>query len=625
MKFSANKLYIEKYVKCANCGVLIYGPSIAARDGSGDVFCSDWCVDWKAARAASDAEPRLPLPREAREPSLQGRDMVAMKILEGNLVSICRDMGITLMKTAYSTIFSESLDFTCGLFAANGDMIAVGEFCPSMISGMPMIIKTVIQEIEPGEMEEGDILLHNDPYRGGMHTPEHLFFKPIFFEGELVGFSGAIGHVAEIGGVAPGSFYAEARDIFAEGLRVPPVKIKRRGEDNIDVWKILLANVRTPRTNHGDYRALIAAVDLGERRTIELLQKYGKEHFTQITSSLMDYAEERMRAEISDIPDGHYSFQDFMEDDGLVDQELRIHVDLFVQGDEIVADFSKSSPQAKGPINTPLSIPTAATQNAILQLTDGSIPKNSGCFRPIKIIAPPGSLLNVNYPAPEVGGNTECHPRIAYTVLGALATCLPGRVPAADGSTWSNFLFGGTDPRTGEYYCCYDVHIVGWGGSASGDGNSAVGSINGNCPMVPIEVYETRFPWIVEEYSLVPDSGGAGQFRGGLGVRKVVRCDADEITFSHMGDRHKRGSWGLNDGEEGQPGSFLFEEAGTQGWKPVTQVFNKVSSSKFANLTAHRGDRIQITTPGGGGYGLPSDRETASTAEDFSEGFVSRP
>jgi N-methylhydantoinase B/oxoprolinase/acetone carboxylase alpha subunit len=479
-----------------------------------------------------------------------------------------------------------------------------------------------VREIPPSEIEEGDVLLHNDPYRGGMHTPEHLFFKPVYAEGELMGFAGAIGHVAEIGGMVPGSFYGEATEIFAEGLRVPPVKIKKRGEDNVDVWRLLLANVRTPRTNHGDYRALIAAVDLGERRMGELIAKHGKAIFRKTVADLMDYSEQRVRAEIRDIPDGKYEFEDWMEDDGIEARPLKIRVAVHVQGEEVVVDFHGTDPQCRGPINTPLSVPTAGAQNALLQLTDPAVPKNSGCFRPIRVLVPPGCLLNVNYPAPEVGGNTECHPRICYAVLGALAQCLPGRVPAADGATWNNFLFGGTDPRTGEYFSCYDLHTVGWGGREGADGNDAVGSINGNCPAIPIEVFETRYPWLVEEYALIEDSCGPGTFRGGLGLRKTVRCTADALTFSHVGDRHKIGPWGVEGGGPARPGSILFQRAGSHDWLTMVQAFNKVSPSKFANVTARRGDRVRLSSPGGGGYGDPLERDPQRVRDDLRDGYV---
>lgn len=623
MRFSQNRLFIESYEKCANCGVLLYEDGLVV---DGHRYCGPWCAEWSALRAKEGGYFKLPLERAPR-PERPKTDIVALKILDGNLASICRDMGITVMRTSYSPIFSESLDFTCGLFDRTGDMIACGDFCPSMIGGMPLIVKTIVREIPQSEIEEGDVIVHNDPYRGGMHTPEHTFLKPIYHAGALVGFAGAIGHVGEIGGMVPGSFFAEATEIFAEGLRVPPVKIKRRGEDNQDVWRLLLANVRTPRANHGDYRALIAAVDLGERRVKEIVQRYdgttGTVGYEAALADLLDYSEARMRAEIAEIPDGRYVFEDFMEDDGVGSGALNIRATVTIQGDEAVVDYIGTAPQTRGPINTPLSIPRAASYNAFLQLSDLDIPKNSGCFRPIRVLVPPGCLLNVEYPAPSVGGNTECHPRIVYTVLGALAQAVPDRVPAADGGTWSNFLFGGTHPDTGDYYTSYDIHMVGWGGRAGADGNDAVGSMNGNCRTVPVEVYETRYPWLVEDWSLVEDSGGAGRFRGGLGMQKTILSRAGEIIVSHVGDRHRNAPWGLGGGQPATLAHTLFKLKGAAGWEDARHAFGKASPSKFANVRIHEGDRVRIVMPGGGGWGDPAERPAEAVASDVREGYVS--
>lgn len=618
MRFSKNGFYIDDYGKCLNCGVLVYDEESKRRRYGNPLFCSDWCVSW---HARTDKEAKLPLP-SAKHGYSGTTDVVDLKILDGNLASICRDMGVTVMRTAYSPIFSESLDFTCGLFDRRGEMIAVGDFCPSMIGGMPLIVRTIVEEIPLTEMHEGDVIVHNDPYRGGMHTPEHTFLKPIFLDAEVVGFAGAIGHIGEIGGMVPGSFYAEATEIFSEGLRIPPVKIKAAGEDRPDVWKLMLANVRTPRVNYGDYRALIAAVDLGERRIHDMIGRYGLERFETSCGDLLDYSEARMRAEISDIPSGQYSFSDIMEDDGVVAEKLTINVNVIVQGDEAIVDYAGTSPQTRGPMNTPLSIPQAASYNALLQISDFTIPKNSGCFRPIKVLVPPGCLLNVEFPAPSVGGNTECHPRIVYTVLGALAKAVPDRVPAADGGTWSNFLFGGVHPESGEYYTSYDLHTVGWGGRPGADGNDAVGSMNGNCRTVPVEVYETRYPWQVEDCSLVPDSGGAGEFRGGLGMRRTIRFLGDEVTVSHVGDRQRTPPWGLHGGGHAALAVTLFKKSGEDRWGDASELYGKVSPSKFANVTIRTGDRVHVSMPGGGGWGDPAKRDPDSIRSDLAEGYV---
>lgn len=549
-------------------------------------------------------------------------DMVTMNIIDSTMVSICREMGITLMKTSYSTIFNEGLDFTCGLANADGDMIAVAEYSPAQIGGMPLVMKTCAQEIPYGSLKQGDVIVHNDPYRGGMHTPEHTFFKPVLVDGALIGFAVAIGHVAEVGGMVPGGFAGEATEIFHEGMRVPPIKIKSRGEDVAEVWKMLLANYRTPRQNYGDFRALISAADLGERQLGGLVRKYGVETFRRTIDDLLDYSEARMRAEIAEFPNGTYSFDDYMEDDGIEDRPYRIHADVHVQDDEIVVDFTDTDDQARGPINGVLSVAWSSSYNAILHLTDPTIPKNSGCFRPIKVVAPPHSVVNADYPGPSVGGNTETHIRIAYTVIGALAQCVPERAFASDAGTHSNFLFGAHNPDTDEYVVCYDFMSAGWGGRNFADGNEVVNCINGNSRMNPIEVYEVRFPWLVEEYRLVPDTGGAGRFRGGLALCKTLRCRDTEITVSFMSDRQKIAPWGLQGGGPGSTGSILIERAGTKGWLDFCEAFGKTSPSKFSNAVVKPGDRIRLTTPGGGGMGDPGQRDPSQTREDLLDGWI---
>ncbi len=542
-----------------------------------------------------------------------------MNIIDSTLVSICREMGLTMMKTSYSTIFNEGMDFTCGLGNTKGEMIGVAEFNPSQIGGLPLMLKTTAEEIPHEDIQEGDVIVTNDPYRGGMHTPEHSFIKPVFFDGVLYGYAVAIGHVAEVGGMVPGGFAGEATEIFHEGLRVPPVRIKRRGEDVEEVWKLALANVRTPRHNYGDYRALISACELGARRVGDLVRKYGKDVYKRNCSDLMDYSEARMRAELAALKDGVYSFDDYMEDDGISDRPYRISVDVFIQGDEVIVDFARSDQQAQSTIKATLGVTWSASFNALLHLTDPTIPRNSGCFRPIQVLARPGTLVNVDYPAPEVGGNTETHPRIAYAVIGALAACAPERAFATDAATHCNFLFGGQDPRNDEYYVCYDFLCAGWGGRHFADGHDTVNCINGNCRTIPVEVFETRYPWLIESLCLAEDSGDPGKYRGGLGCTKTLRCIEGEITISHMGDRHKMRPWGLLGGGEADNASLLIRHAGAEDWRNVCELYGKVSPSKFGNVTLRLGDRIRLITCGGG-YGDVAERPREMIAEDVREG-----
>jgi N-methylhydantoinase B/oxoprolinase/acetone carboxylase alpha subunit len=550
-------------------------------------------------------------------------DMVTMNIIEPAMVAICRELGVNVQKTAHSTIFSEAEDFTCALASPEGEMIAVADFCPSQIGGVPLLVRSMVKEIPIAEMDPGDVIVHNDPYRGGLHTPEHTVFKPIFVDGEVVAFSVCIGHFVEVGGMVPGGFPGEATEIFHEGLRVPPVKIVKQGKDMPEVWKLMLANVRTPRGNYGDLRALISAVDLGERRMIELIGKYGIDTFRQTLGDLLAYAEARMRAEIGSFPDGKYTFTDYMEDDGIEDKEFKIEVAVYVQGDEVVIDYTGSSPQAKGPINATLGVAWSAAYNAMLHLTDQSIPKNSGCFRPIRVIAPAGTIMNVDYPGSEVGGNTETHPVIVCAIFGAMANCVPDRVMASEGTTHGCFVFGGYDELNEQPFGAFDFAYVGYGARVFADGNDATDSINGNCGNTPMEVFETRYPWIVEEYALRPDSGGAGEHRGGLSTSKTM-LSTGNVLISQMTNKHKLTAWGLKDGKDGATGATLYQAADGGAWRTIAEAFGKISPSKYSNVPITPGERVRVQAPGGGGYGDPKKRDPRAVVEDVLEGYITR-
>lgn len=548
-------------------------------------------------------------------------DMVTMSIIESTMVAITREMGINVQRTAYSTIFSEAEDFTCALASPEGELIAVADFCPAQIGGVPLLVRSMVKEIPLEEMDEGDVIVHNDPYRGGLHTPEHTVFKPIFVGDEIIAFAVCVGHFVEVGGIAPGGFPGDATEILHEGLQIPPVKIIERGKDVPQVWKIALANVRTPRVNYGDLRAMIGALDRGEERTIDLIEKYGMDVFKQTVSDLLDYSETRMRAEIASFPDGRYTFTDYVEDDGIEDKQYTIEVAVYVQNDEVVIDYTGSSSQAKGPINATLGVAWSAALNAMLHLTDHSIPKNSGCFRPVRVVAPAGTIVNVDYPGSCVGGNTETHPLMVCAIFGAMVECVPDRVMASEGTTHGCFTFGGYDAFNDEPFGGFDFSFVGYGGRSFADGNDATDSINGNCANTPMEVFETKFPWIVEEWALRPNTGGAGLHRGGFSTSKTMLCTG-EMMINQMTNKHKLAPWGLEKGRAGLPGATLYQAAGTSEWKTIAEAFGKVSPSKFSNVPVKPGDRVRVQAPGGGGFGDPGEREREKVIEDVREGYV---
>ena len=329
-------------------------------------------------------------------------DSVGLTVLNNFLVNTCREMGMAMMKTAYSSIFNEGLDFSCVIFDRDGEMVSYAEFCPAQIGAILYTVKWTLDELGVDSFKPGDVVMHNDPYRGGCHMPEHTVIKPVFFSGELYGFVANIAHVTEIGGKAVGGFAADAKEVYQEGLRLPPVKIIDQGRHVEDLWKVILTNHRTPLTSWGDFHAMIGSLAVAERRLHQALERHGVDALLRAGKSLMEYAEQRMRAEIRELPNGEYQFEDWIENDGVdPNARYRIHCLVTVRDDEIFFDYSGSSPQAKGPCNCTYGVTASATFNAMLNLTDRTIPRNSGCYRPIRVIAPSGSVLNVAHPGPE--------------------------------------------------------------------------------------------------------------------------------------------------------------------------------------------------------------------------------
>ena len=553
------------------------------------------------------------------------RDPVTLTIVNNALRNICDEMASTMVRTAYSPIFSESRDFSCMIFDKDRRLVGQAEMNPAIICAGLHTVPHCVDELGLENFRPGDVIVHNDPYRGQCHMPEHLLMKPVFLDGELIGFAANIAHVAEIGGMAPGSFATTATEVFQEGLRLPPVKLMAEGEYVKDVWRIVMANHRTPNTTWGDFHAIMGSLTTAERRLQALVARLGADAFGRIGDALIEHAEQWTRNEIGKLPNGTYEFEDFFEDDGVVASPYYIRSKVEIMDDEIVVDLSGSDAQALGPINVTYVATAAAGCTAVLQSINArDVPLNKGCFQPIKVVAPPGTVVNPVFPAPSVAGNTEGQPRVITAVQGALAQAIPDRVSAAEGGSACNLLLGGVHPDTGEFYTHYQLDGGGWGGRRSMDGNRA------QCPAhastiraTPIEVFESRFPLRTLEYSLRPDSGGPGTWRGGLGIRRVFEVASEEVTVSALFDRMKDGPWGLWGGEEGIPGGVFVRLNGTEDFVTLTQAFGTVSPTKFVNIILKRGDLILLLSPGGGGYGAPDQRAEEAVREDFADGFIS--
>jgi N-methylhydantoinase B/oxoprolinase/acetone carboxylase alpha subunit len=369
----------------------------------------------------------------------------------------------------------------------------------------------------------------------------------------------------------------------------------------------------------------MGSLTTAERRMQALVARYGLEDFERVCDALIAHAEAWMRSEIKKIPNGVYSSTDYFEDDGVSTTPYYFRADVHVHDEEIMIDLSASDKQASGPINVTYVATAAASCTAILQsMCTREVPLNAGTFRPIKVIAPPGTLVNPTFPAPSVAGNTEGQPRIIACILGAMAKAMPGRVGANEGGTACSLLMGGTHPDTAEFWTHYQLEGCGWGGRSDRDGNSSqVCAHASTIRATPIEVFESRFPLRVLEYSLRPDSGGAGQFRGGLGVRRIFEVAAPSVTLSALLDRVKEGSWGLYGGKRGAPAGLFVRHRGEKRFRTFVEAYGTISPTKFINIRLERGDQLLLHSPGGGGYGDPRKRSDLALQDDIRDRFVS--
>jgi len=550
-------------------------------------------------------------------------DPITLTVVENYLKNICKEMGIALMKASVSNLFNESWDFSCVIFDKDLEMIGQGEFIPSQIGSTVFAVKWCLMEIGIDNLKPGDIVVHNDPYRGSAHLPEHTLIKPVFYKNKLFGFVANVGHFTEVGAAEIGGF--TSTEVYKEGLRLPPVKIVSQGEEVKDIWKIILTNHRTPRVTFGDLRAMIGSLGIGEKRLLQLLDEYGMNIVNKCTKELLNISEQRVRANIKKIPDGEYNFEDFMEDDGFTEREFKIKVCVVVRKGELIVDFTGTDTQAYGPVNATYGTTASAVYNAVLlAMSDSTLPLNSGLYRPIKVIAPVGTIVNVKWPGTSITGSHETGPRITGAILGALSKVIPEKVAPPDGATPFSFLFGGKHPLTGDYHIGFQYEAVGWGARYEKDGNNALGAVCAACArMTSIEVMETCYPIMVKTHRLSQDSGGAGRTRGGLSCERIYQFLAPETTISIFADRAKIKPFGLAGGKGGGNAGVCYKKASDENFQNIQQVFGLKSPVKFAGLTVKKGDELKIIAPGAGGYRDPHERDSSLVLEDVREGFIS--
>jgi len=515
-------------------------------------------------------------------------DPVQLEIFKSLFHSIAEEMGATLKRTAFSPNIKERRDYSCAVFDARGDVVAQGDHMPVHLGSMPLSVKAAIESREIGP---GDVVILNDPYRGGTHLPDVTLVSGVFYKRRLLFYVASRAHQSDIGGMSPGSMPL-AEEIYQEGLRIPPVKIMTGGKINRDIWEIILLNVRTPDEREGDLAAMLGANNTGERRLMEIVEKYGAREVDRYVSEILNYSERMTRHAISAIPDGTYEAEDFLDNDGISDRPIAIRVKIRIRGDRAIIDFSASDRQAEGSVNAVYAITASVVFYVFRTLVGVSIPSNAGGMRPLEIIAPEGTIVNARPPAAVCGGNVETSQRIVDVLYKCLSEALPDRIPAASQGTMNNVTFGGIDPRTGEAVAYYETVSGGMGARPTMDGLSGVHTHMTNSLNTPVEALEHAYPIRIQRYSLRPDSGGRGKWRGGDGiVRRIQFLTKAKITV--LSDRRRFSPYGLQGGEPAAPGSnTLIRVNGNQ-----EQLPSKVTT------WVEPGDILLIETPGGGGWG----------------------
>ena len=524
-------------------------------------------------------------------------DSVTLSVVQNAASAVCEEMNATLVRTAHSPNIKERRDCSCALFDPEGRMVAQAENIPVHLGAMPFSVAAALDVFPVETLGPDDAVLLNDPYHGGAHLPDLTLVSPVFTQDELVAFVANRAHHADVGGAHAGSVAADSTEVYQEGLRIPPVKL----DDGVRA--MLFANVRTPDERRGDLRAQEAANETGARRFRELVAEHGRDSLAETLDELRAYSRRRMHAEISDLPDGSYRFEDYLDDDGRGNENLPVVATVTVDGDRLGVDFAGTAAQTEGPLNAPPAVTASATYFAVRAVTDPDIPPNAGAYDPIALSLPDGSLVNPDPPAPVVAGNLETSQRVTDVVLGAFAEAVPERAVAAGQGTMNNVTFGGTDPREprgDSPFTFYETQGGGFGGRASGDGMDGVQVHMTNTLNTPVEVLETAYPLRVRRYALRPGTGGDGEFRGGLGLRRDIEVLTD-CTCSLLADRQRHAPYGIVGGEDGATGETLVNDA-------------RVPSKSTHHLSA--GDVVSLRTPGGGGYGDPADRDPEARERD---------
>ena len=548
-------------------------------------------------------------------------DPITLEIIYNGLRSITDETFIALTKSSYSTNIKERRDHSTAICDIKGRLIVQAEnSLPIHLASMSGLMENLLAKYKLEKIEDGDLFVANDPHvAGGTHLPDINLAMPVFTEGKLTAFVCNIAHHADVGGMAPGSMAGGMSEIYQEGLRIPVVRLFRRGELQEDLFELLLLNVRIPEERRGDYYAQIASCRLGRRRLLEAYETYSVNTINAAFQDIVSRTEQRMREAVASIPDGTYTFEDMMDDDGLGTVDIPIKVRIDVAGDRVKFDFNGTSPQVAGNINVTLNATQAAAAYCLKALLDPEIPNNQGVLNVCEIECLSGSLLNCTPPAP-VAARANTSQRIIDVIIGALTDALPDAVVGAANGANTTAVFSGVDPATGKDYLYLETLGGGFGGRNDRDGKDGVQVHITNTSNLPVEVIEMEYPLRVLRYGLVEDSGGAGTYRGGMGLRREITPVGHDCIFNGAGERFRHAPWGVFGGADGGRGRFLH----TQPNASEVQLEIKPSG-----IVLKEGAKILVETPGSGGYGAPDQRSEADIETDrrsgkFSDAYLKR-
>ena len=534
----------------------------------------------------------------------ESRDPVTRELIKNGLVTIADNVLTMVVRTSRSTVVKSNLDFSAAVCNAKGELVAQGLALPAHLGSiMPALAGCL--EAFGSDIQSGDILLNNDPYSGGSHLNDFFMFRPIFSGGEIIAFLCLILHHTDVGGRVPGGNAADSTEIYQEGLRIPPNKIMSRGVLNGGLMKIIEANVRVSDRVLGDLRAQIAALQSGERELTKLVADYNPSTFVGYMDDLIDYTERLTRLRIREFRNATAEFTDWIDDDGTGVGPVRIHCSVTIEDDHIIVDFTGTSPQSSGAINPNYWFTVSNSYAAIRTLLDAEMPNNAGFYRAVKVIAPEGCFVNPTFPAP-VGARGLAGFRVRSVVLGALATLVPDRLPACTGGSEFGIVIAGRDAKKKDFLYLEFHNSTGHGGGPTYDGQDAGPYCLGNLANVPVEMTEAEMPIRIEEYALLPDTGGTGRFRGALGVLRQYRLLCDEATIQVRSDRQVYQPWGLFGGGPGSKGKTMMNPGAGEVVLP----------SKFVRKM-QIGNVFRVEMPGSGGYGDPLDRDPSAVLDDY--------